>query len=544
MKRMFKKLIPLLLVGLLAACQSDTGPQPTPEGESAPPAAENRLTLAYHEDSVGTLNPHMYLPSQFITQDMVYDGLVVYGENGEIKPMLAQSWEISEDGKTYTFKLRPGVKFSDGSDFNAQNVVKNFDAIFAADNKENHAWFAFTNYLESYRAVDDMTFELALSNAYSAALYDLAMIRPIRFLGDAGFPDDGNTAKEIKSPIGTGAWMLKEHKPDEYAVFVPNEHYWGEKPAASEVVIKVVPDSETLALQFESGDIDLIYGNGLISLDRFNVYKEDSQYVTATSEPMSTRMLLLNTGSPVLSDVRVRQALSHAIDKQSVADNIFGGVEKPADTIFAPNVPHTNIPLEKYAYDLTKAEQMLEEAGWKKGADGVREKDGQKLSVYFPYIASKITDKSVGEYVQGEWQKIGVQVDLKALEEKTHWSNASKGDFDVILNFSWGAPWDPHAFLTSMTEVSDNGGPDYAAQKALPMKADLDKTIQQLLIEPEEQKLQEMYNYVLTTLHEQAVYIPISYQAILSVYRAGELEGVEFMPEENRIPVWKTKKVK
>lgn len=544
MKKMFKKLIPLLLVGLLAACQSDTGPQPAPEGENAPPAAENKLTLAYHEDSVGTLNPHMYLPSQFITQDMVYDGLVVYGENGEIQPMLAESWEISEDGKTYTFQLRQGVKFSDGSDFNAQNVVKNFDAIFAADNKENHAWFAFTNYLESYRAVDDTTFELTLSNAYSATLYDLAMIRPIRFLGDAGFPDDGNTAKEIKSPIGTGAWMLKEHKPDEYAVFVPNEHYWGEKPAASEVVIKVVPDSETLALQFESGDIDLIYGNGLISLDRFNVYKDDSQYVTATSEPMSTRMLLLNTGSPVLSDVKVRQALSHAIDKQSVADNIFGGIEKPADTIFAPNVPHTDVPLEKYSYDLAKAEQMLEEAGWKKGADGIREKDGQKLSIYFPYIASKITDKSVGEYVQGEWQKIGVQVDLKALEEKTHWANASKGDFDVILNFSWGAPWDPHAFLTSMTEVSDNGGPDYAAQKALPMKADIDKTIQQLLIEPDEKKLEEMYNYVLTTLHEQAVYIPISYQAILSVYRAGELEGVDFMPEENRIPVWKTKKVK
>lgn len=544
MKKMFKKLIPLLLVGLLAACQSDTGPQPAPEGENAPPAAENKLTLAYHEDSVGTLNPHMYLPSQFITQDMVYDGLVVYGENGEIQPMLAESWEISEDGKTYTFQLRQGVKFSDGSDFNAQNVVKNFDAIFAADNKENHAWFAFTNYLESYRAVDDTTFELTLSNAYSATLYDLAMIRPIRFLGDAGFPDDGNTAKEIKSPIGTGAWMLKEHKPNEYAVFVPNEHYWGEKPAASEVVIKVVPDSETLALQFESGDIDLIYGNGLISLDRFNVYKDDSQYVTATSEPMSTRMLLLNTGSPVLSDVKVRQALSHAIDKQSVADNIFGGIEKPADTIFAPNVPHTDVPLEKYSYDLAKAEQMLEEAGWKKGADGIREKDGQKLSIYFPYIASKITDKSVGEYVQGEWQKIGVQVDLKALEEKTHWANASKGDFDVILNFSWGAPWDPHAFLTSMTEVSDNGGPDYAAQKALPMKADIDKTIQQLLIEPDEKKLEEMYNYVLTTLHEQAVYIPISYQAILSVYRAGELEGVDFMPEENRIPVWKTKKVK
>ncbi|MFC4803871.1 nickel ABC transporter substrate-binding protein [Filifactor villosus] len=549
MKRMIKAVTALLLTAVLAGCNASAPPasQQEEQGQGQVQSSEmeeSKLTLAFNEDPVGTLNPHMYLPSQFITQDMVYDGLVYYGENGQIKPALAESWEISEDGKTYTFKLREGVKFSDGSPFNAQNAVKNFDTIFAPENRENHAWFAFTNYLESYRAVDDMTFEIKLSTAYSATLYDLAMIRPIRFLADAGFPQDGNTAKEIAAPIGTGAWVLKEHKKDEYATFVRNEHYWGEKPAASEVTIKAIPDSETLALQFESGDIDLIYGNGLISLDRFNVYREDSGYTTDTSEPMSTRMLLMNTGSSKLSDVKVRQALSHAVDKESVAANIFGGVEKAADTIFAPNVPNTNVPLEKYDYNLEKAEKMLDEAGWVKGADGIREKNGEKLVLYFPYIASKITDKSVGEYVQGEWQKIGVQVDLKALEEKTHWANASKGDFDIMMNFSWGAPWDPHAFLTSMTEVSDNGGPDYAAQKALPMKADIDKTIQALLVESDEAKLKEMYTDVLTTLHEQAVYIPVSYQALVSVYRTGELEGIEFMPEENRLPVWKTVKVK
>lgn len=544
MKRTMKKIAIAALAGLLVACQAAPKEQGESNGNDAEQMAATRLTLAFNEDSVGTLDPHMYLPSQFITQDMVYDGLVGYGENGVIEPKLAESWEISPDGKTYTFKLREGVKFSDGSTFDAANAVKNFDTIFAAENKENHAWFAFTNYLESWKAVDDMTFEIKLNNAYSATLYDLAMIRPIRFLADAGFPDDGNTAKEIKAPIGTGAWMLKEHKPDEYALFVQNEHYWGAKPAVSEVMIKVIPDSETLALEFESGTIDMVYGNGLISLDRFNAYKEDSKYTTASSEPMSTRMLLMNTGSSKLSDVKVRQALSHAIDKESVAQNIFGGIEQAADTIFAPNVPNTDVKLDKYEYSLELAEKMLDEAGWAKGGDGIREKNGEKLVLYFPYIASKVTDKSVGEYVQGEWQKIGVQVDLKALEEKQHWSNAAKGDFDIMMNFSWGAPWDPHAFLTSMTEVSDNGGPDYAAQKALPMKAELDSTIKALLVEPDEAKLKEMYHYVLTTLHEQAVYIPISYQAIVSVYRTDELQGVRFMPEENRLPVWETSKVK
>ena len=233
------------------------------------------------------------------------------------------------------------------------------------------------------------------------------------------------------------------------------------------------------------------------------------------------------------------------MDKQSIAKNIFGGVEKPADAIFAPNVPNTKVELKKYNFDIAKAEKMLDEAGWKKGADGIREKDGKKMVLLFPYISSKVTDKNVGEYIQGEWKKIGVQVNLKAMEEKAYWENAITRNYDLMSDFSWGAPWDPHAYLTSMADNSTKGtNPAYAAQLGLPMKAELDKTIKALLVEPNEVKLKEMYKYVLTTLNDQAVYIPITYQAVLSVYRTGELEGVKFMPEENRIPVWTTVKVK
>ena len=120
---------------------------------------------------------------------------------------------------------------------------------------------------------------------------------------------------------------------------------------------------------------------------------------------MSTRMLLMNTTSSILGDLNVRKALDHAVDKESIAKNIFDGIEKPADTIFAPNVPHTNVKLEKYGYDLAKAEAMLDEAGWKKGADGIREKNDKKMVLSFPYISSKVTDKSIGGYIQGEWKK-------------------------------------------------------------------------------------------------------------------------------------------
>ncbi len=155
MKKIFKTFLMLIFSLLFIVACGDKNKEET-KGENT---EKKTLTISWNQD-VGFLNPHAYLPDQFITQGMVYEGLVNYGENGEILPSLAESWDISEDGKTYTFHLRKGVKFSDGSDFNAANVEKNFNSIFL--NKERHSWFGLTNHIKSYRAVDENTFELVL----------------------------------------------------------------------------------------------------------------------------------------------------------------------------------------------------------------------------------------------------------------------------------------------------------------------------------------------------------------------------------------------
>ena len=101
--------------------------------------------------------------------------------------------------------------------------------------------------------------------------------------------------------------------------------------------------------------------------------------------------------------------------------------------------------------DSKEAEQMLDAAGWKKGSDGIRAKDGKKMELNFPYISTKATDKDLAEYFQGELKKIGVEVKLTAMEEDDYWENAKTGNFDMMLTFSWGAPWDPHAWMTALT---------------------------------------------------------------------------------------------
>lgn len=530
MKKKFLLLVTVALTLGLAACQANPS-------SSSKVEDKDTLTLAWGED-FGDVNPHRYNPDQFVIQDMVYEGLVRYGDNGVIEPALAESWKVSEDGKTYTFKLRH-AKFSDGSDFNAENVKRNFDTIFSDANKGNHNWFGFTDQLDSYKVVNDDTFEITLKQPYSATMYDLSMIRPIRFLADSAFPEGDDTNKNnIKKPIGTGQWVVKDKKSNEYITFERNEDYWGEKPKLKEVTVKIIPDAQTRALEFDAGNIDLLYGNGLISLDTFAQYAKDkSKYTTAVSQPMSTRLLLLNAKQPVFQDKAVRQAMNHAMNKKSIAEDLFRGAETPADTIFSKSTPHADAGLTPYSYDVEEAEKLLDQAGWKKGADGIREKDGQKMTVHVPYIATKATDKDLVEYFQGEWKKIGVDLELKAMEEDDYWANAKTGNWDMMLTYSWGAPWDPHAWMSALTAKADHGHPENVSLESLPIKAELDKTIKETLVEPNEEKVDAGYKKALTLLHEEAVYIPITYQSVVSVYRTGELEGVRFAPEENALPV-------
>ena len=265
------------------------------------------------------------------------------------------------------------------------------------------------------------------------------------------------------------------------------------------MVIKIIPDAETRALQFEAGELDMIYGNGLISYDTFKSYQEDSKYKTAISEPMSTRLLMFNTTSGVLNDINLRYALTYATDKKAISDGILNGIEKSADTIFAPNMPHSKQDLKPFEYNLDKAKEYIEKAGYKMGKE-FYEKDGKVLTLVFPYIATKTLDKQIAEYIQGQWKKIGVN------------------------------------YINAMATVAENGNPDYEAQLGLPMKKELDAKIHQVLLEANPEKVEQLYKEILTTLHEQAVYVPLTYQSLIAVYR-DNLTGVRFMPQEYELPL-------
>lgn len=537
---MKKRVLSLCLAGLMAASLTGCGGAGNTAETTAAAGAENSAAASEAGASEGKeelvfvnyrdirdLNPHLYAGEMY-AQEMLYETLVNITADG-YEGCLAESWDISDDGKTYTFHIRDGVKFSDGEVCDANAIKANFDAII--ENKDRHTWLEMMNLLVGVSAPDDKTFVIELSEPYYPLLTELGVTRPFAMISPKAMKD-GNTKDGVNAYIGTGPYVLTDFVTDEYAVFEANENYWGERPKIKKITVKVIPDNQTRILALEKGEIDMIFGKNMIDADAINQYTGNDKFTVSLSDPTSTRQIVLNTTRDVLADKEVRQALQHATNKQAISDGIFYGLEQPADTLFAKTVPYCDIDLEPYAYDVELAQSMLDEAGWVVGADKIREKDGQKLNIDLLYNSDSVTEKAIAEYLQSEYQKIGISLNIHGEEEQSYRDNMKAGNFDMVFNICWGMPYDPQSSLAAMRAPVYG---DYAAQLGLEDKADIDQAITDILVSTDETKRQELYTFVLTRLHEDAVYIPLTYECNKAIYRS-DLQGFHFTQTQYEVP--------
>ena len=537
---MKKRVLSLCLAGLMAASLTGCGGAGNAAETTAAAGAENSAAASEADASEGKeelvfvnyrdirdLNPHLYAGEMY-AQEMLYETLVNITADG-YEGCLAESWDISDDGKTYTFHIRDGVKFSDGEVCDANAIKANFDAII--ENKDRHTWLEMMNLLVGVSAPDDKTFVIELSEPYYPLLTELGVTRPFAMISPKAMKD-GSTKDGVNAYIGTGPYVLTDFVTDEYAVFEANENYWGEQPKIKKITVKVIPDNQTRILALEKGELDMIFGKNMIDADAINQYTGNDKFTVSLSDPTSTRQIVLNTTKEVLADKEVRQALQHATNKQAISDGIFYGLEQPADTLFAKTVPYCDIDLEPYAYDVEQAQSMLDEAGWVVGADKIREKDGQKLNIDLLYNSDSVTEKAIAEYLQSEYQKIGISLNIHGEEEQSYRDNMKAGNFDMVFNICWGTPYDPQSSLAAMRAPVYG---DYAAQLGLEDKAEIDQAITDILISTDEQKRQDLYTFVLTRLHEDAVYIPLTYECNKAIYRS-DLKGFHFTQTQYEVP--------
>ena len=235
---MKRKLLTALLSGALmltalAGCgqriEDQSGTNSTSaDGESV---ARDELVFVNYRD-IRDLNPHLYAGEMY-AQSILYDTLVSNTSEGYVG-CLAEDWTISEDGRTYTFNIRDGVTFSDGTPCDANAILANFNAIL--ENRERHTWLEMMNLLVGVSAPDDDTFVIEMSEPYYPMLTELACIRPFAMISP-NCMIDGSTKDGVNGYIGTGPYVLTDFVTDEYAVFERNENYWGEKPAIQKITV-------------------------------------------------------------------------------------------------------------------------------------------------------------------------------------------------------------------------------------------------------------------------------------------------------------------
>lgn len=524
---MNRKLCALLLagalsIGLLTGCGGNT----EPAGQTAEGEARDELIFVNYRD-IRDLNPHLYAGEMY-AQSILYDTLVSSTADG-YEGCLAEDWTISEDGRIYTFNIRDEVYFSDGTLCDANAILANFNAII--ENKDRHTWLEMMNLLVGVSAPDADTFVIELSEPYYPMLTELSCIRPFAMISPECMIG-GSTKDGVNGYIGTGPYVLTDFVTDEYAVFERNENYWGEAPAIQKITVKVIPDNQTRIMALESGEIDLIFGKNMIDADAISQYLASDKFTVSLSDPTSTRHIVLNTTNEILSDTAVRQALQHATNRQAISEGIFYGLEQPADTLYAPTIPYCDVDLEPYAYDAELAASMLEQAGWVMGSDGIRVKEGKKLELDLLYNSDSVTEKTISEYLQSEYLKLGISMNIHGEEEQSYRDNMKAGNFDMVFNICWGMPYDPQSSLAAMRAPVYG---DYAAQQGLADKAEIDQAITDILTSTDEAERQELYDFVLTRLHEDAVYIPLTYECNKALYTS-DLQGVHFGTDQYDVP--------
>lgn len=285
----------------------------------------------------------------------VYESLVRIDQEGQIQPALAESWDLSEDRKTYTFKLRKDVKFSSGADFTADDVKFSYERV-KSDAWKN-ALKAKMDVVDNINVVDDATVEITLSHPSNRWLFDLASLVGAVF-DEEGVNDLANKA------VGTGPFTVDTFTRGQKIVFAARDDYWGEEPKLDKVTFKYFKDPVASANALKSGEVDVLAS--LQAPDLLSSFeKEADKYKVVEGTTNGEVLLALNNASGVFKDKKVREAVMYALDEQAIIDTAWSGHGTLIGSMVPPTDPYYEDLTNKWPHDVEKAKKLIEEAGVK-----------------------------------------------------------------------------------------------------------------------------------------------------------------------------------
>lgn len=431
---------------LLAGCSSDNT-----EGEAGTATEGDKSggTLVYGRgaDSV-SLDPINVTDGESIrVTHNIYETLLEYDHNLELQPKLATDYNSSEDGLTWTFQLREGVKFHDGTDFNADAVVFNFERWMDPENPYHEGDFPYYPFLyggfkgdenhliESVTATGEHELEIVLKRKTAPFLSYLA-ISMFGIASPAAIEQYGAGIGE--NPVGTGPFKFDEWNRNNTITLSKNEEYWMDgKPYLDQVIYQVIPENSARLNALQTGEIDIV--DGMNASDTTIV--EDTEGIELLKRPsFNIGYMAFNMEKEPFDNPLVRQAINMAIDKEEIVEAFYNGLADPATSPLPPSLWSHDESLEKYDYNVEEAKKLLAEAGYEDGFTT----ELHTMSNPRPYLPEPM---KIAEAIQSDLAEIGITADIVSSEWATYLEDTKNGKHSMAM-YGWtGVMADPDNFL-------------------------------------------------------------------------------------------------
>ncbi|MBN1315318.1 MAG: ABC transporter substrate-binding protein [Anaerolineales bacterium] len=424
---------------------------PTPEPPTPEPSTPTGGTFIFRNLSdPSVLNP-LYAgdgPSLIVLGFSMNSLVKVFG--ADIQPDLAESWESTKDGLVWTFHLRQDVKWHDGEPFTADDVVFTYQAIQdEKNNSPSRGAYVVEGEPILFEAVDDYTVRVTLPAIQPSFIYSMGtFIVPEHVLASS---TDLEHDPFNQKPIGTGPFQVVDWKAGEQVELVKFKDYFRGEPYLDQVVIRIIPDSQAATVAMQTGEIHI-----MSSVDPADISKLEDAGVIVSPTMRDIQVLIhVNTSHPILSDVRVRKAMMYGMDREAMVVGLEKNYAKVCDSIFHEPafVYEENDPnLPPYTYDPAKAAELLDEAGWLMGDDGIRYKDGEPLS--FTYLNINIGGPlgKMATVVQAQLRDIGFDIPIDTVDIPTFIDRLVVQEcpkpYDVTLDREGALGPDPDSYYT------------------------------------------------------------------------------------------------
>ena len=491
------------------------------------------------EGSPEGFNPQLFTSGTTYDASSVplYNRLVEFkAGTTELEPGLAESWDVSEDGKTYTFHLRKGVKFHSSKDFkptrdfNADDVVFTFDRQKNPDNPyhkvsggsyEYFSGMDMDKIIDKVEKVDDNTVRFQLSRSEAPFLANLGM--DFASILSAEYADQmlkaGTPEKVDLNPIGTGPFVLQQYQKDSRILYKANDDYWNGKPKIDRLVFSITPDASVRYAKLQKNECQVMPYPNPADLERM---RADKNIVLKEQPGLNVGYLSYNVTKKPLDNVKVRQALNMAVNKDAIIDAVYQGAGQKAKNLIPPTMWGYNDDVKDYTYDPEKAKQLLKEAGLEKGFTI----DLWAMPVQRPYNPNA---RRMAEMIQADWAKIGIKARIVSYEWGEYIKRAHAGEHDAMLIGWSGDNGDPDNFLSpNLSCAAAESGENQARWCDKDFEALMRKARE--VSDPAERA--KLYEQAQVVFHEQAPWIPLAYPKLFNV-RRNTVQGYVINPLSN-----------